>query len=658
MMKKLKKAIVKTLALVLLATSVLPIFACGKEESVSLESKWETSLTNEKLVEDGESEYQIVVPNRATRSDLFAAQELQLFVEEASGASLDIVSDYYVTFDEDAKYVSIGDTRLYRSSGMKVDYLSAKSAEAFMIKTYGNTAILKGVNERSNIYAVYEFMHQLFDWESYAIDEVYVKKSPTIYWQEMEIIDFPDFEGRIADNVITKSVGAEEYKSRMRANFRKLLDKENFIGEAPWSNIIRGHGSFAVLPPAKYLQSHPDWYGGVHHGEDDQQLCYSSLIDNKDGMFTTFIENLKVFIEDEPEAKWFNIGQEDYATWCSCEKCKEYQVTYGGANNCISGMLVVAMNKVAREIKSWLQEEYPERADEVMIIMFAYHGTIEPPLKADGTPAVYADDNVGVRFAPLNECYSHAYNDPNCSVNRRIPTYIEGWGKIAKKLYVWTYSIMVYDYMVGTNDLYTTKANLQFLKENGVIDIFYQGSRDCEVPFAELKCYVQSKLLWNTELDVYDLVEDFMDKYYQETSDIVGQFYWEYLNHCLKFGEEKGVHFRPIEFTQEKDLFPKKLLLDWLELLDKGLEQAMQIEDESRREKIYNRVLSETICLRYQLIDLYGADYDKITIEQMIDSFVADAEICHVDTLREDVQGGEYLYSPAKKAVEWKGKYL
>ncbi len=660
MMKKFKKAIVKTMALVLLATSVLPIFACGKEESLSSDRKVETSLTNEKLVDNGESEYQIVVPNRATRSDLFAAQELKTFVEEASGASLEIVSDYYVTFDEDAKYVSIGDTRLYRSSGMKVDHLLAKSQEAFMIKTYGNTAILKGVNERSNIYATYEFMHQLFDWETYALDETYVRKSPTIYWQEMEIVDYPDFVGRAAEDVSTKRLaGQDELKTRFRQNFKALLDTENFIGEAPWSNILRGHGSFHVLPPAKYLQAHPDWYGGVHHGEDDQQLCYSSLIDNKEGMFTTFIENLKVFIEAEPDAKWFNIGQEDYSTWCTCSKCKEYRAEYGGASGSAGGMLVVAMNKVAREIKSWLQEEHPERADEVMIVMFAYHMTLEAPLKTDGTPAVYADDNVGVRFAPLNECYSHAYNDPNCSINGRIPSHLKGWSKISKNIFVWTYSLFVFDNHLYTNDLYAIKSNLEYLKETGVMDVFYNGTNQSTVPFHELKTYVQSKLLWNTELDVYELVGDFMDKYYQEASDIVEQFYWEYLHHCLNVGEEENIHFRPIEFTKEKDLFDKKLLLNWLKLLDKGLEKANQIQDEARREKIYNRVLSETIGLRFLLIDLYGDEYDKVTIEKMIDSFATDAAICGFVTMKEEAQGTiDFKYAPAKVAAEWKGRYL
>ncbi len=661
MKKNKRKNVIKTVALILASVSLFSIVACsdddknaGKEEIAG--RKREVVLTDRAFVENGKSEYQIVVSNRATRGELFAAIELQTFVKEASGVELNVVSDYGLAYDENSKFVSIGETSVSKNYDTKLDEVSKFGEEAFVVKTFDNTAVLQGCNERANIYAAYEFMNVLFDFEVYAEDEIYVKKSSTISWKEMDVIEYPDFEGRLADGFTTKK--SDDFRARLRANMRRIGDATEYIGESPWSQFIRGHNSFTILPPATYLQAHPDWYGGVHHGMDDQQLCYSSLIDDKDGMRQEFVKNLKYYIEKEPNAKWFCPGQEDYATWCSCSQCKKYLAQYGGVNKASSGMLVQAFNLVARDIKAWLQAEHPERADEVVLILFAYHGTIEPPLDADGNPVIYADDNVGVRMAPLNECYSHSYDHQGCSVNGRMPAYFEGWHKISKQLFVWTYSLMVYDYMVGTNDLYTYQSNLQFLKENGVIDIFYQGARDCETPFAELKIFLQSKLLWNTELDLEGLVDDFMDKYYQETSDIVKQFYYEYLYHCLKFGEENAVHFRPIEFTQEKDLFPKNSLNKWLELLNKALAQAETIEDTARREKIYKRVLSETMCIRYQIIDLYGADYEKTVIEKMIDDFVADAKIVGVQTLREDVQGGEFLYTPAKKALEWKAKYL
>ena len=62
------------------------------------------------IVDDGVSEYKIVLPAEANACEITASMEMQNFVEESTGARLEIVNESDVVYNENAKYLYIGQT--------------------------------------------------------------------------------------------------------------------------------------------------------------------------------------------------------------------------------------------------------------------------------------------------------------------------------------------------------------------------------------------------------------------------------------------------------------------------------------------------------------------------------------------------------------------
>ena len=135
--------------------------------------------TDIKLVSGGSSDYKIVIPVQPNKSEAYAARELQFFIEEATGAQLEIISDDGLSFNENAKYLSLGDTSILRGSGLTVDYAQLNS-DGFKIKTLGNTVIMSGARGNGTLYAAYGFLQRNFDYDYFAIDEWTILESDNV----------------------------------------------------------------------------------------------------------------------------------------------------------------------------------------------------------------------------------------------------------------------------------------------------------------------------------------------------------------------------------------------------------------------------------------------------------------------------------------------
>ena len=74
------------------------------------------------LVNDGKSDYTIVIPENATEAENYAAMELQYYVEQSTGVLLPIVTDKGLSFSYSDSRFSIGRTRLLEGASLNTDY--------------------------------------------------------------------------------------------------------------------------------------------------------------------------------------------------------------------------------------------------------------------------------------------------------------------------------------------------------------------------------------------------------------------------------------------------------------------------------------------------------------------------------------------------------
>ena len=149
--------------------------------------------TQTSLIENGSTDYKIVVNETDGTMSNYAASEINYFFSLASGLEFEKVTDEDVTYDANAKYLSIGDTALATAAG--VTYDSAELGDSgYVVKTVGNTVFMLG-GRFGVIYAAYEFMRQEIDFRVYSDDEIrYNTGVRNVKLVDTDVKDIPDFE--------------------------------------------------------------------------------------------------------------------------------------------------------------------------------------------------------------------------------------------------------------------------------------------------------------------------------------------------------------------------------------------------------------------------------------------------------------------------------
>ena len=628
---------------VLAAAMFFSLVGCGGEKGKDPNENGRTEETAVDIVKDGQTDYRILLPASPTDTESYAAGELSFFFSEATGISIATVSDDSVDADKNGKFLSIGDTELFEESGVEVS-LSELGDDGFKVVTYGNCVLMNGADESGKIYSVYDFLEEQFNFEVYAADEIYIDHVENAKLKDLHITEFPDFEGRDVNAISVVYNPAFATRKRLRGATTTFLPTHG-SGSA-WSPTLWCHSTHILLPPSLYLADHDDWYGG----SNNLALCYGTGIsDTESGrlMRQTLIESLKSYIQAAPKAKFFMIGLEDNCGECGCDLCVEANKIYGGEYERMSGPMVVFVNMIAREIKAWLQETAPERAELVKIGLFAYQASEQPPVtwneetgNYECADAVKPESNVFVRLAPLSSVYSKSFMDEEA--NRNIREVILGWYAMGAQLSVWSYSCPFGAYLYPFYGWHVFQENYRIFLEYGVTDILDQGPRDSSVlPFHAMRDYVLSELMWDVDQDVNVLIDNFMDNYFKDAAPFMKEyFYLINANYALMEKTQGYKQYAGAWESRDNALakyYPKSYLNRCLEIFDRAYEAIAAIEDEATRNIVLMRVQKEELSPRYINIEHYlSTYYDESEQRALIAEFQADANRLGLNYYAED----------------------
>src|SRR5579871_5765930 len=105
------------------------------------------------LVNQGHSDYSIVLSSQASPSEHRAAAELQRYIAEMSGAHLPILDDAHPT---PGHLILLGDSSTLRARRISIPVPSL-GTEGFVIRTAGQDLVIAGGRERGTLYGVYTF---------------------------------------------------------------------------------------------------------------------------------------------------------------------------------------------------------------------------------------------------------------------------------------------------------------------------------------------------------------------------------------------------------------------------------------------------------------------------------------------------------------------
>ena len=553
------------------------------------------------LVDNGKSDYKIVVPVEADAYELFAAQELQDFMLKSTGAKLPIITDGEITYDNTKKYISVGETTLNTLTLTAEEY----GASGGLVDVDGKLVLLSGAEGYGTLNATYQFMHYQIAWEAYASTEIYYETKESVALldiQDHKYIPFSDYRNILYKNLL----GPSNLKAAARMGFVCASWQGGTTFEG------RLFGAWLHNLPKLVLTSDPavgdDWFGNGN-------LCLS-----RDNIIRYVTEKVKEEILKNPQAKYFMLGNGDNHASCECDSCKEALKVCGTQG----GISVQFMNKIVDNLKNdGFFEENPHVNADMKFMFLNYHAYDEAPVDQNGNVLVKANKNVGSFVCPIAACYGHALDDPSCEINPRELKNFQAWAKITDTIGVYLYGCNYRDYFTYYNNWATFQTWGKFFEEIDA-DYFYSQSVDnVYSPLGDLRQYLISKYLTTPDCaDFETLTRNFMQHYYKGANEEMYTYYQAIRQHTTVMQYKTGSSCvdcydrGDVAYTGE-EWWSLPIIERLLGLLDKAYEalENSQYPDEQKAE-YKKRILIEEATLRYYRYRFHVTTYTDDALQQ------------------------------------------
>lgn len=482
--------------------------------------------------------------------------------------------------------------------------MDALEWDGYRIFRKESNLFIVGGKGKGDIYGVYEFMERNFGVKVYAEDEILVPAARDMKLLDIDLTETPDIATR-AFTSYQATYKSEQLRTRMRLNG----NQENWI--------YFSHSTFLILPKETYYNDHRDWYS-----TDSTQLCLTN-----EEMTQEFIKNTVDLVRANPDDRFIMLGLEDVNTFCECENCAA-QVREVKE----SGVMLRFVNKVAKAVNEFIAENQPGR--EFYVVFYAYYKTEDPPVKYENgkyavlAPDLTPEDNVAVMFAPLYADFSHSLLDGtyNASCSERL----QGWKAIFSdgNLFARYYAAQFGYYFVPFNNWPALQENYKLLKDIGCPYVYNQGAHSANTGnFQEMTLWVNSQLMWDTDQNTNELIDEFIDVYYKDAAEEISEYFGLLRAHYAILQVENGLYAYPTmsyrDLYKTAEVWPREFLLQALSLFDSALEklEPLGTADPAMYEKLSMRVRVERLTPIYFILELYSAYYTEADLREMINEF-------------------------------------
>ncbi|MBN2312108.1 MAG: DUF4838 domain-containing protein [Candidatus Hydrogenedentes bacterium] len=443
------------------------------------------------LAERGASEFVIVVGGDASPSTQYAAEELQRFLKEMTGAQLPIAPD---TGPVAAHEIILGDNAHLAQVGVDVDF-ARLGDEGYVIRTAGPHLVIAGGALRGTLYGVYGLLedHLGCRWftpevsripkrDRLVIDAIDDTQVPVLEYREPFVMDCYDGDW-CARNRMNSSAGSLEERHGGRVRFGAGLFVHTFNG---------------LIPPEQYFDEHPEYFSEIKGKriKDHTQLCCT----NED-VIRICTEEMRTRIRQDPEAFVYSLSQNDWGNYCQCERCQALAEQEGSQ----MAPVLHLVNRVAGA----LAEEFPDKAIETL----AYQWTRKPPKTMRPLP------NVIIRLCSIECCFMHPLATCQSEDNRSFVRDLEGWAQVANRLWVWDYVTSFRHYLTPFPNLRLRNDNIQLYVANHVTGIFEQDVYNTvNGELSPLSGYLNAKFLWNPDYDEDTAMDEFLEGVYGDAA--------------------------------------------------------------------------------------------------------------------------------------------
>lgn len=448
------------------------------------------------------SGYGIILATEASESEKWAATELQHWLYIISKEYLPIYKSYN---EQSGKNIVVG----YTEAVQKLTNTAAPSFEdeSFHYFSDNGNVYIYGGKQRGTMYGVFSFLENEFGCRWYTPQVNLIPEKPAFSLPECNYKEKPGIQVR--NNFYFEAFDAT-WAARNKMNGRMFLwdpankpndgifYKKQPGGEATYWSV---HTFYPLMPPDEFFSSHPEYYSlingeRVHQVEKNGRKQLAQLCLSNKNVLKIITQRIRENIRKYPDFMIYDVSQNDYYNQCMCDKCQAIVKKEGGHE---SGIMIWFVNQVAEAI----EKEFPDK----------YVGTLAYQYTRSAPQHVRPRKNVVVRLCPIEACVSHPLD--SCEKNKSFMDDLRAWSAISPQLYIWDYVVNFARYLMPYPNFYVLQPNIKAFRDNKTIGIMEQANHQSRGgEFEELKCYTLSKLLWNPEADMEEVVNDFIFSYY------------------------------------------------------------------------------------------------------------------------------------------------
>ncbi len=402
--------------------------------------------------------------------------------------------------------------------------------DGYKITVQNDTCTIISKEARGVLYGVYGFLERYLKVRFIAPDCEICPATESVTMDNCETVDNPSFALRGAYTGGTRL--NKDYYSKLRNHHQFESTEPKYGGDVGWARIDgqTGHNTLCYVKPAEYFKKHPELFS-VINGEV-RDICFTSGVGEngerkreEPDCISIIAEDIVKRYEEDTSLKYFMIGQQD--SWpgneheCQCERCKKAREKYKS-----SGVVLRFMNLVSDEVDDLLKNKRLNRTFD--LIFFAYSQTYEAPaIKENGIyrpidETVVPRNGIYVWYCTTDEnenmyyCFNDEKNNTLASEN------FSGWKSVTNNFMLWDYGVNFseYNWYVPTKN--SIVANIRTMKEvNCEYVLTLLGYSDVNEWQSLYKGYLASKVMWNTEVDENEILNEYFDLYYGVASPYV-----------------------------------------------------------------------------------------------------------------------------------------
>ena len=480
-----------------------------------------------RIVDEGRSDYQVVLPGAAIPAERFAAEELVVHLEKMTGAKLPIVDE---TDALPAHAILLGPSRHLKGLGVEVDW-DKLGKEEHLIRAVGDRLVIAGGRPRGVLYGVYALLEDQLGCRWYAPDTGFVPKRKTIGLGRLNVTGRPAFEYRDPKmyaggrrSLWWRRHFDPKYVARTRNSATFIHDHVHPIDPRHGDRFRIphfGHNLSWLVPGKLHAKEHPEYFA-LHKGkrvtQGDLELCLAHP-----DVARVAADTLREAMRQDPDPDMLFIGQSDTGKFCMCARCMAAYEAYGpvkpdkrhgGSFGLGYGGLAGRNLQFVSRVADLLQGDFPDQR----IGAFAYGATRNPPRNI-----AKAHRNVVIWYCPLERCVCHPID--RGPINAHFYGFARGirrWVQIAGDVYL-------YDYWLGgalglPADLLTIAETVRAAHRLGVKGIEVDTIGDIQAGFGFCRYWLWTQLLRDPDFDAEWGLREFLDAYYGDAAVHIDRF--------------------------------------------------------------------------------------------------------------------------------------